>query len=58
MDTITADPVCGMTIPNPSQAVRTTYEARSVAFCSAACRDQFLADPQRYAAATVMDTAR
>jgi Cu+-exporting ATPase len=41
------DPVCGMTV-KPSTAHRTTHAGHDVLFCSARCKDKFLADPAKY----------
>ncbi len=43
----TKDPVCGMTV-KPSTAHRTVHEGREVLFCSAGCKEKFLADPAKY----------
>jgi YHS domain-containing protein len=42
------DPVCGMTLDSETALARTTFEGRTYEFCSTACRDQFLASPERY----------
>ena len=45
------DPVCGMSV-DPHTARHTAFHAgRPYYFCSAGCRERFLADPERYAAA-------
>jgi Cu+-exporting ATPase len=41
------DPVCGMTV-EPTTAHRVTHDGREVLFCSARCKDRFVADPGRY----------
>ena len=42
------DPVCGMTVDPAHAAATTTHDGVQRAFCSAGCRDAFLADPHRY----------
>ncbi len=44
----TIDPVCGMTV-KPTSAHRTTHDGHDVLFCSAKCKDKFVADPAKYA---------
>ena len=45
------DPVCGMTVdPSTAKGGRVEHEGREYAFCSAKCREKFLADPARYVA--------
>jgi P-type Cu+ transporter len=44
----TTDPVCGMELTPATTAVSTDYEGRSYGFCSAQCKEKFLADPSRY----------
>jgi P-type Cu+ transporter len=41
------DPVCGMRA-KPTTAHRTTHDGSEVLFCSAKCKDKFVADPARY----------
>jgi Cu+-exporting ATPase len=41
------DPVCGMTVDPPHAAATATHDGHTYYFCSTACRDQFVADPQR-----------
>ena len=41
------DPVCGMSVKSTS-AHRTTHEGQEVLFCSAKCKDKFVADPAKY----------
>jgi Cu+-exporting ATPase len=43
------DPVCGMAVDPSTAARREAYRGRTYYFCSAACHEQFTADPQRYA---------
>lgn len=45
------DPVCGMAIDDPANAVGSSdYMGRTYYFCSDGCRQQFDADPARFAA--------
>ena len=41
------DPVCGMTVP-ASAPHRVTYEGEEVRFCSARCKEKFVASPAQY----------
>ncbi|MBS0364652.1 MAG: heavy metal translocating P-type ATPase [Proteobacteria bacterium] len=50
-DTLTRDPVCGMTVDPGSAAHRSEYRGRPYYFCSPACKSKFDADPERYASA-------
>ncbi|MBL9019378.1 MAG: heavy metal translocating P-type ATPase [Myxococcales bacterium] len=43
------DPVCGMTV-KPTTAHRTTHDGHDVLFCSARCKDKFVANPSQYLA--------
>lgn len=43
------DVVCGMTIDSDSAAGQSQFEGRTFYFCSAQCKQQFDADPNRYA---------
>lgn len=43
---VVADPVCG-TFVDPASAVSITYDGRTHFFCSAECRDKFLAGDGR-----------
>jgi YHS domain-containing protein len=45
------DPVCGMKVDR-AKAVTTEHDGQTHAFCSAHCRDAFLADPGRYTDST------
>jgi YHS domain-containing protein len=49
------DPVCGMTIDSQTAVARTRYEGRTVYFCSEECKQQFEANPSRYAATALAD---
>lgn len=43
-----ADPVCGMLLDPGTCTVTAEWDDAAVLFCSDACRERFLADPQRY----------
>jgi len=42
------DPVCGMSVDPAKTAHRVSHEARDYYFCSAHCRERFIADPRKY----------
>jgi len=42
------DPVCGMSVNPGTARHRTEYEGRTYFFCSAGCREKFVADPEGY----------
>jgi Cu+-exporting ATPase len=42
------DPVCGMTVDPHTAKHRHTFQGRRYYFCSARCRERFIADPARY----------
>jgi YHS domain-containing protein len=44
------DPVCGMTIDSDKAAAQSEYQGRTVYFCATACKRQFDAAPERFAA--------
>ena len=44
------DPVCGMQVNPASAAATAQWQGESYVFCSAKCRDRFVADPARYLA--------
>ena len=44
---IVMDPVCGMSV-TPEHALSAEFEGETFHFCSAHCRERFLADPDRY----------
>jgi P-type Cu+ transporter len=46
------DPVCGMTVDPHKTSYRQQHAGRTYYFCSARCRDKFVADPTKYVAAT------
>ncbi len=43
------DPVCGMTFRQDKAVAQVEFEDRTYHFCTAACKEQFDADPGRYA---------
>jgi xanthine dehydrogenase accessory factor len=45
------DPICGMTVEVAGAAQVAEFEGRTYYFCCGGCRERFLAEPQRYAAA-------
>lgn len=45
------DPVCGMTFEETKAVATVEHRGRTYYFCAQACRKQFEADPDRYAAA-------
>lgn len=47
----TTDPVCGMSVDPGTAAAQAEHDGTCYWFCSAGCRDAFVADPQRYATA-------
>jgi len=52
------DPVCGMTVtPGIARGGSATHEGHEYWFCSAKCRDKFLADPPSFIAAVAKDPA-
>ena len=42
------DPVCGMTIKIEKAVGQTEYEGATYYFCTEACKQQFLEQPERY----------
>jgi Cu+-exporting ATPase len=44
----TKDPVCGMSVDPATAAATADHAGRTYYFCSAGCRDKFVAQPQRY----------
>src|SRR4051812_5682144 len=42
------DPVCGMSVDPHTAEHRAEYEGRPYYFCSARCREKFLANPAQY----------
>ncbi|GLQ57853.1 hypothetical protein GCM10010862_51120 [Devosia nitrariae] len=49
---VTKDPVCGMTVNPDTAEHKATYRGTTYHFCSQACRDKFMADPDRYLEST------
>jgi len=45
------DPICGMTVETATARYQSDWAGRSVYFCCLRCKEQFDADPRRYAAA-------
>jgi Cu+-exporting ATPase len=45
---LAVDPVCGMKVDAEISLHRHTHVGRAYAFCSAGCREKFIADPGRY----------
>ncbi len=43
-----ADPVCGMQVTTGNDRLQAEYGGRTYYFCSASCRQKFLADPAKY----------
>lgn len=46
---MTTDPVCGMRIDTEDAAATADHEGTTYHFCSQACRDAFVADPDAFA---------
>lgn len=42
------DPVCGMTVDPATSAHHATHQGTDYHFCSAKCRERFIAEPQKY----------
>jgi P-type Cu+ transporter len=47
-DDLVKDPVCGMSVDPATARHKAEHAGRMRYFCSAGCRDKFLADPQKY----------
>jgi P-type Cu+ transporter len=45
---VAIDPVCGMEVDSQKAKHRAENDGRTYYFCSAGCKDKFLADPNRY----------
>lgn len=45
------DPVCGMKIRKKDAAATSEYQGKTIYFCNQACKEEFDADPEKYAAA-------
>jgi Cu+-exporting ATPase len=44
----TIDPVCGMTVDPASTPHHATHDGKEFHFCSASCREKFIAEPAKY----------
>ena len=42
------DPVCGMTVTKEQAACSYDYKGKTYYFCAASCKDDFVADPDKY----------
>jgi Cu+-exporting ATPase len=51
------DPVCGMTVDPATAKHRADHAGTAYYFCSAKCREKFLADPERYLSAAAHEKA-
>ena len=47
------DPVCGMRLAPETAAAQQKYDGHTYYFCSSQCAATFVADPTRYAAASI-----
>jgi Cu+-exporting ATPase len=47
---LAVDPVCGMKVDSHTATYRTEHAGRTYYFCSAGCREKFVAEPARYLA--------
>ncbi|MBI5552485.1 MAG: heavy metal translocating P-type ATPase [Desulfobacterales bacterium] len=47
-ETQVVDPVCGMTVREPSESLSYEHQGQTYYFCSSHCRQKFQADPQQY----------
>src|SRR4051794_15065267 len=47
-DNAVRDPVCGMVVDPRTTQHRSQYQGRTYHFCSNGCRENFVADPQKY----------
>ena len=45
------DPVCGMTIKKKDAVATSEYQGKTIYFCNKMCKEEFDADPEKYAAA-------
>jgi YHS domain-containing protein len=46
---VAVDPICGMNVTETEAKYTSTYGDRKFYFCSAACKQQFEKNPQKYA---------
>jgi P-type Cu+ transporter len=51
------DVVCGMMVDTDTAAARSTFDGTTYYFCTVECRDLFEANPARYTARDVADSA-
>ena len=42
------DVVCGMEVEESTAPAKTEYEGRTYFFCSSSCKQNFVADPERF----------
>ena len=49
-NTMTKDPVCGMTVEPSRAAAHSEFEGKTFYFCCVHCQRTFDADPRKYAA--------
>ena len=47
------DPVCGMELDLKTAATKMDYQGTTYLFCSDACHNKFMAEPEEYAKALV-----
>ncbi|MFO7856761.1 MAG: heavy metal translocating P-type ATPase [Paracoccaceae bacterium] len=47
-ETLTRDPVCGMTVEPGDEVATHDHDGRRYVFCSEGCRDRFAEDPERW----------
>jgi Cu+-exporting ATPase len=53
----TIDPVCGMTVDPASTPHHATHDGKEFHFCSASCREKFIAEPAKYVESPRPDAA-
>ena len=46
--TIPTDPVCGLTVPNPSPDLQLVHEGTAYGFCGLECREKFHRNPELF----------
>lgn len=49
MSLMAVDPICRMNVAENDAKYTSTYEGKNFYFCSAACKQQFDKNPQKYA---------
>jgi len=54
-DSITRDPVCGMTLREDKAPEKFEYEGRTYYFCARGCRERFEKNPERYLSGVDVD---